>query len=325
MNNFLELLEQDEEDELHQLEMEVPRETRQLWDRSNPLVEYNEKIFKAHFRFTKVNFLKVVDLLTPHLPDFENNRGSPLTPLQRTSLGLSFMAGATFQRVAGYLAGVKLTCAHHTVHQFLTAVCQISANIITMPTEHEMQKTSDYFEDKYGIAGMGFGVDGTLVRLGVQPSAHLLPEGLIPQDFWCRKMFYALNVLIAGDHRRLVRNVIATFAGSTHDARAWRSSAMKAYIEAQRRFYGVADSPYPISRTLMKPFPQNELTQRKRAFNKALCAARTEMTEDLIGILKQRYPCLRLGLRMKPERCSMAVIAACTLHNLSILFDDPQP
>jgi hypothetical protein len=37
------------------------------------------------------------------------------------------------------------------------------------------------------------GVDGTHIRLGKAPSQSELPEGLRPQDSWCRKQFWSIN------------------------------------------------------------------------------------------------------------------------------------
>ena len=58
------------------------REPRVLWERKNPLVHYNSTEFQRHFRFTKDNMLKVVDLFQEEL-SFKNKRGNPFTPLQQ--------------------------------------------------------------------------------------------------------------------------------------------------------------------------------------------------------------------------------------------------
>jgi len=88
------------------------REPRQLWARSNPLTEYNDAEFKAHFRFTKVNFLAVVDLLfTDDEQDIEDRRGNPLTLIQQLALTIAFYASDAFLRIFGQMIGVKVACA----------------------------------------------------------------------------------------------------------------------------------------------------------------------------------------------------------------------
>ncbi|XP_056001610.1 uncharacterized protein LOC130048636 [Ostrea edulis] len=62
------------------------------------------------------------------------------------------------------------------------------------------------------------------------------------------------------------------------------------------------------------------LTPRTRAeekFNTTLC--RTRVTnEQAFGILKRRFPCLQVGLRVQPDRVCATVIACVILHNLGI-------
>ena len=151
---------------------------------------------------------------------------------------------------------------------------------------------------------------GTQIRLEKAPSLGELQPGLHPQDFWCRKQFYSLNCQIIGDSKRMIRNLVCQWAGSTHDSRIWRNCHAKTVLERQSvfciagksvesegviilvfsyLFYSViGDSAYPISRTLVKPYLNPE-EGRKRLFNRRLSGIRTIATENSIGILKQRY------------------------------------
>ena len=329
MDPFQEYLDhlEEVEDEEEDNQQDLTREPRVLWERSNILLEYNDIIFKSHFRFCKANVLILVDLLEPFYQAPRTNRMSPLSPLQKTGLGLLFLASDSFQRICGLTMGVKTSCANHGIHQFIRAVCEISRNFITLPTVQEMSETSEYVAEKYGLAGVAMGVDGSPARLGIQPYAAELPDGLSPQDFWGRKQYYAINFQVAGDHKKIIRDIVCTFPGSTHDSRVYRNSAVKAFIEGQQRYYLVGDSAYPLTRWMMKPFAQREITghPRRRAFNRALSGARTELTENVIGLMKQRWPCLRMGIRMQPDRASKVILACATLHNLGINLQDPLP
>jgi hypothetical protein len=71
------------------------QEPRQIWDRSNPLTEYTECSFRLTFRFTKTNFLKIVNIVKEEL-SFPDQRGGPLTPLQQVALTVSFYACNSF-------------------------------------------------------------------------------------------------------------------------------------------------------------------------------------------------------------------------------------
>jgi len=52
------------------------------------------------------------------------------------------------QRTAGYIAGVKSTCANSTVKRFVEAVCHLAPEIIKMPSHQQMVETAEYFEER---------------------------------------------------------------------------------------------------------------------------------------------------------------------------------
>ncbi len=58
-------------------------------------------------------------------------------------------------------------------------------------------------------------------------------------------------------------------------------------MEQQDEFIILGDSAYPISTTLIKPF--KDPVGNEVRFNRALSGARTQLTENTIGILKRRY------------------------------------
>jgi len=114
------------------------------------------------------------------------------------------------------------------------------------------------------------------------------------------------------------------WAGSTHDARVWRNSSAKVILEQQSQFQIVGDSAYPISRTLIKPFKEIPTAQH-RHFNKAWTRLRTVCTENIIGVWKRRFLCLRMGFRTKLETSLKIIRATGILHNLAVVLRDPTP
>ena len=114
--------------------------------------------------------------------------------------------------------------------------------------------------------------------------------GVYPQDFFCRKQFFAINAMITGDGEHIVRNIVAKWSGSTHDARIWSSSGIKRYMELfDGEFAAAVDSAFPISTTAIKGY-LNPTEPRKKAFNRALSGLRTVCTENVIGDLKNPCP-----------------------------------
>lgn len=211
------------------------REGRILWDRLNPLIDISENEFRSQYRLTKGAVLQLVSEIQEEL-QFRNNRGNPLTPLQQTSLALTFYASGTFMRTAGYLAGVKKSCACKTIHRVTTAICHLAQNVIHMPTIREMRSTSQKFLDKYGLPNFAMGVDGTHVHLGVRPCQNDLPVGVFVQDFWNRKQFYSINCQIMSNESHKILSISSQWAGSTHDSRVWSTSEGKHWLERQNEF-----------------------------------------------------------------------------------------
>ena len=114
-----------------------------------------------------------------------NERGLPLTPLQQICLAMTYYASGTFQRTAGFLSGVRKSCACKTIRRVTNALCQLAPEVIQMPTQSEMEVSAAHFEHRFGLPNFALGVDGTHVRLGLRPSEKDLPNGVNPQDFWC--------------------------------------------------------------------------------------------------------------------------------------------
>ncbi len=299
------------------------REERRLWDRSNPLVEYSEKEFRRNFRLSKRGILRLVDLVEEDLSR-QNNRGSPLTPLQQVCLCMTFLSSGTFQRTAGVIAGASVSCANTTINRVIIAICRQAPDVIKMPTREQMRTTANFFMAKYGLPNFAYGVDGTFVRLGHRPSVQELPNGVHPQDYWSRKQYYSINVQVIGNEKKMIYNLVSRWAGSTNDARVWANSNAKTWTEAQGDFLIAGDSAYPISRTLMKPYHQPQ-EQNKKFFNKKLSGIRTECTENLIGLWKRRFPALKMGFRTKLMTSCNAAVASGVVHNLTISWDEPEP
>ena len=141
-----------------------------------------------------------------------------------------------------------------------------------------------------------------------------------------RKVFYGINTLVVANDLHLICALDPDWPGSSHDAHIWRESIFKPLIEQNRRFLLAGDSAFPISDVLVKPYSTRDAMddRRKRLFNIRLSGLRTVMTENVYGIWKQRFPCLR-NLRCHYQNTKDTIIATAILHNLAILWGDRLP
>lgn len=74
----------------------------------------------------------------------------------------------------------------------------------------------------------------------------------------------------------------------------------------------------------MKPYPQAN-NRAERRFNAKLSGLRTMCTENVIGLWKQRFACLKKGLGTKLNLTLDLIVACAVLHNLAIFWQEPEP
>ena len=198
---------------------------------------------------------------------------------------------------------MKKSCACKTARRVAVAIVNKSPALINMPTQGEMRKSADALFARFGIPNAPLGVDGTHVRLGKKPSNKELPPGLTPRDFFARfvqrcitnmkrgsfnslpnyrNQFYSINVQVVCDSDQYIRDLETRWAGSTHDARVWRNCSAKQVMEQQQEFTITGDLAYPMSRTLMKPYPHPQ-TQSQLLFNRSVMSLRNYCTANTVG------------------------------------------
>ena len=151
--------------------------------------------------------------------------------------------------------GVKKNQTNLIVEEVAKALVARSRDYIKWPEPDEMKVLAEENNVKYGLPMMPLGVDGSLIRLAAKPSQDECPPNTNPDNYICRKGFPAINIQVTGDSHQLVRDCNVQWVGSTHDGRVFRNSRAKKLIERQSVYALAADSAYPMSRTVVKPYP----------------------------------------------------------------------
>ena len=240
---------------------------------------------------------------------------------------LNTYASPKYQHDTGLTFGVSQSSVHRCIKRVTKAILTFKAQVIKMPTIQQLQSTAQNMENRYRLPNFGWAIDGCHVLFEEKPRD--LPNGVNPQDFWCRKQNYSINTQIIGNDQGLILDMDHRWAGRKHDARVWRRSEAKRYIENQpieARFYLAADSAYPISPFLMKPFKVNEAAgdPLKRLFNRRLSGLRTLMSECIYGRWKRRFPVIK-HIRNHTPLARDIILATAILHNLSIYWNEELP
>lgn len=76
----------------------------------------------------------------------------------------------------------------------------------------------------------------------------------------------------------------------------------------------VADEAFPLTTYIMRPYPGRDLPNDKAIYNYRLSRAR-RISENAFGILQQKFRIFTRRLQGNPENITMAIMAACILHN----------
>ena len=140
--------------------------------------------------------------------------------------------------------------------------------------------------------------------------------------FWNRKGFKSLNCLLTAGASTKIFNVIASYPGCTHDAKIFKESQFFQRLQERNSRYRnllvLGDSAFYAYLPFMAiPYRQAEsrADQRKRRYNYDLSKSRV-IIEQVIGILKSRFPILRNGLKFKSMTlCGKVIICCAAIHN----------
>jgi len=167
-----------------------------------------------------------------------------------------------------------------------------------------------------GIVGA---VDGIAVKIRC-------PSGDVqnPAAYFNRKGFYAIVVQAVCDARRRFIFVYANSEGSTPDSVAWGSSSLGEFLSSTGLPSGyciVGDAAYPLSLSLLTPYPGDKLPSDKDAFNYWQSHYRIEI-ECSFGMLNRRWGIFWRPLEMSVGKATRVITCCMKLHNICIDAED---
>ena len=74
------------------------------------------------------------------------------------------------------------------------------------------------------------------------------------------------------------------------------------------------DETFPLSKYMLKPYPNRNLTVEQRIANYRISRGR-RISENLLGILVNRWRCFKVPFLLHPPKVKTVTLAAVTLHN----------
>lgn len=154
---------------------------------------------------------------------------------------------------------------------------------------------------------------------------YVFSGGTTAEVFRNRKGYHSLNIQTVSGSDLRVLDIVARYPGSTHDSFIFVNSLLKERFESGEfsGFVLLGDSGYALKPYLMTPL-KNPRLRSEKLYNEAHIKTRN-CVERQYGVLKRRFPCLSLGIRLKITTQAMVVVACAVLHNFCIQEKDDLP
>ncbi|XP_067659418.1 putative nuclease HARBI1 [Haliotis asinina] len=281
----------------------VPRVFR---DRSNPLEDMGEDEVFDRYRFRPRTIIYLLGVL--NLPR-HTARNCSLPPLLQLLICLRFLATGAMHLLVGDSLNISRSTAGRCIRAVSLKIAQLSRNFIKFPVGRDAVRAKEAFRNIAGFPNVVGCIDGTFVRIQ-RPTAN---EG----NFVNRRGYHSLNVQMCCDANFKITSCNASWPGSVHDSRIFRTSTLcRMFENGQYTGFLLGDSGYPCRWFLLTPL-LNPTTRAEERYNGSLCRTRV-LIEQTFGILKRRFQCLHDELRATPRNAVQYVIACVVLHNLGI-------
>jgi hypothetical protein len=222
----------------------------------------------------------------------------------------------TFREVADRF-NVSKSSAHRVISTIVSYLMREAPKYIYWPNQNDRKIIKNGFKNFQGITGIVGAIDGTHIKIKKPNSDHV--------HVYCnRKGDFSILMQAVCDHNKRFRDIFVGEAGSIHDSRLLKKSAL--YQKGLNGFFGndflLGDSAYPCLEWLVPPFKDNgNLSRQQNIFNFRHSSSRI-IIENAFGLLKSRFRRLRCFENNNIAFIVRCIIAATVLYNICIDFDD---
>ena len=312
--NIFEHLEDEEDEEIflrirRPYTIKVRRNHLDLWD---------DVDFRCRFRLNKETVLIIHRKIEGKLRATCNITRA-LSPLQQLLLTLRFYATGNVLRAVGDFSDVCVATACRIVRKVSIALALLRQRYIEMPqNRREMQEIKMGFFTMFNFPSVIGCIDATHVRIQS-------PGGENAEVFRNGEGYFSLNVQVVCDHTMKIRDIVARWPGSAHDATIFSHSNLYKKFEAQNFSSGLllGDSEYPAKNYLLTPV-LNPRTPAEERYNSAHICTRN-IIEHVIEVWKRRFPILSTGMKVQMKTTQAIIVATAVLHNIAVDENDEDP
>lgn len=286
----------------------------------------SEEKFHNFIRFTKAEFLQLLNLVGHLIKKQDSNFRKAITPELKLALTLRHLATGVSMTTLHYEFRVGISTAFGIIKDTLSALIEVLCPLyLQEPQSEKFLEISNSFKLKASLPHCIGALDGKHVRIQCPNNSG--------SEYYNYKRYFSLVLLASCDANYKFNFVDVGAYGSESDGGVFSRSDFGKGLQngnihlpssvplpgTQDNFpyFFVADEAFPLSEHIMRPFPGNRLTEGKKIFNYRISSARI-LIENTFGILIQRFRIFRTEIISQPEKVKQIVIAAVCLHNFIV-------
>lgn len=277
----------------------------------DPFELYSDTQFRKRYRLKKETARFVITLVEDRLQPIHGNRGRPVPASVQVLATIRYLGKGAYEEDVGDIHSFHQSTLSRIVRRVVTAIATHRDRFIYMPqTAEDVRKTKQDFFNIANCPSIIGAIDGTHVKIRS-------PGGEYPLLYMNRKGFYSINVQVVSDAHCRIRDIVARWRGSIHDARIWDESILKQKFDnGQINGILLGDSGYPASQYILTPV-LNPATDAETRYNRSHVRTRN-VVERLFGLWKGKFRSMFNGLQLNIDTTKAAIIATAILHNIYI-------
>lgn len=278
----------------------------------------NDVDFMHRFRLSRGETERLLCRIAPLL-HHSTRRSYAFSPDEQLLTTLRFLATGAYYRVIGDAHGPSESSICRNNQRVVSAInSTLFDEIIHWPSGNNELATIPYrFRQIGGMPCVCGCIDGTLITIKAPSEAE--------DQYVDRHGNHSLNCMVVAGPNMKAYYVSARWPGRLNDKRVLKNSPLFNAFEAGWRPFPNAvilgDSGYSLRDWLLPPIGGVNLSDEESLFNTYHRSTRRTI-ECYFGVLKQRFACLSIPLRVKPLY-ACEIFKCCTvLQNLCNVDED---
>ncbi|KAB7507691.1 putative nuclease HARBI1, partial [Armadillidium nasatum] len=322
-----------ESEEVEEMETEETKEIKKTNDikvticyflyRTSDIELYVEKVipncnlatFKSHFRLTRQQFQRLLDLIGPKF----RNLGSKC-PLEKFALmGLWTLATSEPYRAVGDRFNLPKSSVSRYLHDFSNLVSVHGNHLINWPINEEIEETINGFHN-LGFPNTLGSIDSCHISIN-KPFASNVSN---PDNYFNRYKFFSVNLMATCNAEMKFTYVDIGSPGKQPDSMVLHLSDLGQIMEQEPHIlfpeetHLIGDSAFPLGKYILTPFKDNgHLSRAQKRYNLKLSKARS-VIERAFSLLRCRFKRLNHIQMNTVENIVLTIKSCCVLHNLCL-------